>query len=105
MDDQTLILAAALLLSLIGVAFAAYELGHWRGQRAGHDAQQCADELGMVADARGRHPAGRAHTEPPSNLDRLDGLTLPADRHPDPLTPGVGSAGRSTGTYTDELAP
>jgi len=104
MDDQTLILAAALLLSLIGVAFAAYELGHWRGQRAGHDAQQCAEEMRLVSEARGRHPAGR-HTEPPSRLDVLDGAALPVDRHPDPLPPGVGSAGRSAGATTDEWQP
>jgi hypothetical protein len=47
------------------------------------------------------------HEEPPSRLDLLDwarnGITdPPADRHPDPLPPGVGSAGRSAGATTDD---
>jgi hypothetical protein len=45
------------------------------------------------------------HTEPPSRLDALDGINPPADRHPDPLPPGVGSAGRSAGATTDPWVP
>jgi hypothetical protein len=45
------------------------------------------------------------HHEPPSRLDVLDGANPPADRHPDPLPPGVGSAGRSAGATTDPWMP
>jgi hypothetical protein len=40
------------------------------------------------------------HEEPPSRLDLLD--NPPAGRHPDPLPPGVGSAGRPAGATIDD---
>jgi hypothetical protein len=58
MDDSTR-LVIAIILALTATALAAYEAGHWRGRRHGHDAQQCADELAMVAEAKGRHTAWR----------------------------------------------
>ena len=99
MDDSTR-LAIAIILGLIAVAIASFEVGWWRGQRDGHDAQQCADEMALVAEAKGRHPAWRASawTEPPSRLDHLDGITdPPVERHHTDLPPVGGSAGRSAG--------
>jgi hypothetical protein len=59
MTGPQLLLIAALALALVGTAFAFYDLGFDRGQRCEHDANQCADELRLVAESRGRHPAGR----------------------------------------------
>lgn len=55
MNDPQLILAAALLLSLVGTAFAAYERGYSNGRKS----QQCADELALAMESgsRTRHPS------------------------------------------------
>jgi hypothetical protein len=52
-------LALLTILSLAACTYAGYERGHWAGRQAERRAHQCADELAMVAAARGRHPAGR----------------------------------------------
>ena len=104
MDDSHR-LAIAIILALIAVAIASFELGHWRGCQDGRDAQQADDELRLVGQSRGRHPSRSPWTEPPSNLDRLDGINPPAESHPTDLPPVGGSAGLSAGAPTDEWQP
>ena len=85
MTDAQIVLLAALLLTITATSFLFYDHGYDRGQRAERCAHQCADELAMVHEARGRHPSGR--TEPPSRLDILDGHNPPA-RSSAPSPPG-----------------
>ena len=59
MTGPQLLLIAALLLTVVGVAYAFYDLGFDNGRRAGHDAHQCADELRLVGGSKARHPAWR----------------------------------------------
>ena len=59
MTEPQIALLVALLLTITAVALLFYDHGYDRGSRAERCAHQCADELAMVHEAKGRHPSGR----------------------------------------------